>query len=45
MESFGEILKIAREKRELDLEKVSHDTSISIEYIRALEMEQTDVFR
>ena len=44
MESFGEILKIAREKRELDLEKVSHDTSISIEYIRALEMEQTDVF-
>lgn len=44
MESFGEILKTTREAAAIDIEKVSHDTSISIEYIRALEMEQTDIF-
>lgn len=44
MESFGEILKTAREKAAIEIDRVSHDTSISIEYIRALEMEQSDVF-
>lgn len=44
MESFGDTLKQARERQGLDIDKVARDTSISKEYIEALEIENTEVF-
>jgi hypothetical protein len=44
MESYGTILKKAREEKKLDIEAVARDTSITPEYIRGLEEEDTAVF-
>lgn len=44
MESFGDTLKQARERQSFDIDKVARDTSISKEYIEALEQEHTEVF-
>src|SRR5574344_1798448 len=44
MESFGDLLRKTRELREIDLAKVERETSISREYLEALENERVDVF-
>lgn len=44
MESYGEILKKAREGKALDYESVYRETSISKEYLEGLENEDTAVF-
>jgi len=44
MESFGKILKEAREKKELSYENVEAETKILKRYLEALESEQLDVF-
>ena len=44
MESFGTILKSAREEKNLDFATVSRDTTISPAYLNALEEEDTSVF-
>lgn len=44
MESYGEILKKAREEKNLDYEAVYRETSISKEYLQGLEEEDTVVF-
>jgi cytoskeleton protein RodZ len=44
MESLGEILKTAREKRNLTVEQIARDTRISRRYIEALEMEDFAAF-
>lgn len=44
MESFGKLLRTSREKKDIDIETASHDTSISQTYLEALEMEQIDKF-
>ncbi len=44
MESFGETLRKAREARELDLERVSSETNITVNYLDALEKEMITVF-
>ncbi len=44
MDSYGQILKEAREAKKLDLEKISSDTSITKQYILALEAEEDTVF-
>lgn len=44
MESFGEILRKSRESQGLDISRVERETSISKEYIEALEEENVSVF-
>jgi cytoskeletal protein RodZ len=44
MESFGQILREAREKQGIDINKTERETSISKEYIVALEEENVSVF-
>ncbi|MBQ9495796.1 MAG: helix-turn-helix domain-containing protein [Treponema sp.] len=44
MESYGIILKKAREEKNLDRETVARETSITIEYIKGLEEEESGVF-
>ena len=44
MESFGKILKEAREKKQLSYENVEADTKIMKRYLEALESEQLDIF-
>lgn len=44
MESFGNILKEARELKNLSIETVVRETSISKQYVEALENEDIDVF-
>ena len=39
MESYGELLRTARENKKLTLEAVERETSISKEYLEALENE------
>ena len=41
MQSFGEILKKAREEKNLDLNQISNDTNISVKFLRDLEEEHT----
>lgn len=44
MESYGEILKNARLSRGIELETIARETSITQEYLEALENEETSVF-
>lgn len=44
MESYGAILKKAREEKNLTIEKIARDTSISEQYLNALESEDEAVF-
>lgn len=44
MESYGELLRTARENKKLTLETVERETSISKEYLEALENEDTEIF-
>ncbi len=44
MESLGEILKAAREKRNITVEQIARDTRISRRYIEALEQEDFSAF-
>ena len=44
MESFGAILKKAREEKSLDFETIARDTTITQEYLDALEREESNVF-
>ncbi len=44
MESFGDTLRQTRERQGFDIEKVARDTSISRDYIEALELENIDAF-
>ncbi len=44
MESYGDILKKAREAKNLSVEQVERETSIIHQYIIGLEEEQSDVF-
>lgn len=43
MESFGKILKTVREEKQIDIEQIASETSISKEYLIALEEENLDV--
>lgn len=44
MESYGALLKAAREEKKLTLESIESETSISKEFLEALENENTEVF-
>ena len=44
MESYGTILKRAREEKNIDRDTVARETSITVECIRGLEEEDTSVF-
>ncbi len=44
MESYGEILKKARETQGIDFETISRETAITQEYLQALEKEEAGVF-
>ena len=44
MESYGEILKKAREAKGIELEIIARETSITQEYLEALEKEETGIF-
>ena len=44
MESYGELLRTARENKKLTLEAVERETSISKEYLEALENENAEAF-
>jgi cytoskeletal protein RodZ len=44
MDSFGRLLRETREQKKLEIERVSEETSISKQYITALEDERVDVF-
>lgn len=44
MESYGAILKKAREEKKLDIETIERDTTITRLYIEALENEEADTF-
>lgn len=44
MESFGAVLQKGREAKNIDIETVARETSISKQYIEALEAEHTNVF-
>ena len=44
MESFGEILRTTRESKGIDIPKAERETSISKEYIIALETENVSAF-
>ena len=43
MESFGKILKTVREEKQIDIEQIASETSISKEYLLALEEENLDL--
>ena len=43
MESFGRILKSVREEKQIDIEQIAGETSISKEYLIALEEENLEV--
>lgn len=43
MESFGKILKTVREEKQIDIEQIASETSISKEYLIALEEENLEV--
>ena len=43
MESFGKILKTVREEKGIDIEQIASETSISKEYLIALEEENLDI--
>ena len=44
MESYGELLKKTREQKNLDAETISRDTSITVQYLKALEEEDLSIF-
>ena len=44
MESFGAILRTTRESKGIDISKAERETSISKEYIVALETENVSIF-
>ena len=44
MESFGEILRTTRQTQGIDILKAERETSISKEYIEALECENVTIF-
>lgn len=44
MDSYGELLRTAREEKKLTLETVERETSISKEFLEALENENSEVF-
>jgi cytoskeletal protein RodZ len=44
MESFGDTLRKTREEKNIDIDTAVRETSISRQYIEALEKERTDVF-
>ncbi|MCR5725188.1 MAG: helix-turn-helix domain-containing protein [Treponema sp.] len=44
MESYGALLKNAREERQLDFETISRDTTITSQYLQALEEENEAAF-
>ena len=44
MESYGSLLKSAREEKGLDILAVERDTTITRQYIEAMEEEDTAVF-
>lgn len=44
MENYGELLKKAREEKNLDLSTISRETSISQRYLEALENEEVHIF-
>ena len=44
MESYGEILKKAREAKGIEVAIIARDTSITQEYLEALEKEETGIF-
>ena len=44
MESYGEILKTARKQKGLELEIIARETSITQEYLEALENEESSIF-
>ena len=44
MENYGEILKRARESKQLDYETISRETTISVPFLKGLEEEDTDAF-
>ncbi len=44
MESYGEILRKKREEKLLDIETIARETSITSEYLHALETEDADCF-
>lgn len=44
MESYGSLLKNAREEKGLDILSVERDTAITMQYIEAMEEENVDVF-
>lgn len=44
MESYGAILKEARERQNLDLSAIAKDTTISVHFLKALEEEKPEVF-
>jgi cytoskeletal protein RodZ len=44
MESYGNLLKTAREQRNIDIQTAARETSISVSSIESLEMEQSDKF-
>lgn len=44
MESYGEILKEAREAKHLDIDTAARETSITVEYLNGLEAEDNSAF-
>lgn len=44
MESYGDLLKRTREGRAIDLDTASYETTISLQYLQALETEDEGVF-
>ena len=44
MESYGALLKSAREEKNISLEQIEQDTSISKDFLLALENEETGIF-
>ena len=44
MESFGKLLREARERKNIDIETAASETVISKTYLQALEQEQLDIF-
>lgn len=44
MDSYGEVLRKAREAKELDLDRVSRDITIEKQYLQGLEDEENSVF-
>ena len=44
MESFGQLLRVTRESQGIDINKAERETSISKEYITALEEENVSLF-